>query len=44
VISDYINSIDQEMLWRFKAYDRGISYEALLQEMRKQAAAGQNKN
>ena len=44
VIRDYINSIDQEMLLRFAAYDRGVSYEALLQEMRKQAAAGQNKN
>lgn len=30
VIKDYINSITPEMLLRFEAYDRGISYEELL--------------
>lgn len=33
VISQYINSVSQEMLDRFNAYDRGISYEEYLMHL-----------
>ncbi len=32
VINNYINGVTEETLLRFEAYDRGISYEELLQE------------
>lgn len=32
VIKNYINSVTTEMLQRFEAYDRGISYEELLRQ------------
>ncbi len=35
VINSYINGVTQEMLLRFKAYDMGISYEALLEKMKR---------
>ncbi len=33
VIKDYINSVTPEMLLRFEAYDRGVSYEELLKAL-----------
>lgn len=38
VIGDYINSVTPEMLLRFEAYDRGISYEELLLLIKRKAA------
>ena len=35
IIKNYINPVNQEMLWRFEAYDRGISYEQFLYNLGK---------
>ena len=35
VIESYINGINNEMLLRFEAYDRGISYEDLLKQLKR---------
>lgn len=35
VIKDYINSINSEMLLRFKAYEMGVTYEELLKNLNK---------
>lgn len=37
VVKNYINSITPEMLLRFEAYDRGVSYEELLKLLRNQS-------
>ncbi len=37
VVKDYINSVTPEMLLRFEAYDRGVSYEELLKALNNQS-------
>ncbi len=34
VVKDYINSVTPEMLLRFEAYDKGVTYEELLRSLR----------